>query len=654
MLRVVKSLAVGFLSLYLISCGSGGDSVSSDTNPAVDSSDTNPAVDSSDTNPAVDSSDNQGALLKGVFIDSPTENLFYKTLTQSGYTNSLGEFYYLSDEIVEFYIGELSLGSSHGNKVITPFDFLTNNSDPDYAQNILRLLQTLDEDGVPDNGIQLSDETIQKTNIYKDDIDFNLPSTEFESQEGVTNLMVETSNTTLVSTSDAFTHFWGSINTFNSNTGFSEDTTSIEGQKYLGHYGDFLVYEVLSDTPDDVQSLVSYSDTLLKVTEQIIGYIITIPGPAYLNVPAWIEMSITLLQDYGVYPSVTMKLLTNDGIVKSDVIAQDERVIPLIFLKTGNEIFTNPGSIQLFIKGSTSNYTDVTGSFIFDEPFGIAYHNDLYDYLSDNTPFSYANFSKLESHLVSVLEPNKVYLFIPSGGRVSNLHNNLGIEDPVNGKYLFNGDGILYYNHDSTIGISFDDVGRYKMSVSLPLFSSLLVNDGSVIAEVASPRPYVVGDTGPSGGIVFYVDGTGMHGLEAAPTDLEVGDGVPWGCNNTLVRANYLGNGYGHQRALGTGALNTINIINQCTTPGIAARLVSDYIFNDFNDWYLPSKDEMKELIINENVFTNLNSLWYWTSTQVSSMDGFYPTEVGVTRQTYIRSVLNANVLGNVRPVRTF
>jgi len=108
----------------------------------------------------------------GSFIDSPVEGLRYETLTQSGLTNSLGEFTYLKGESVTFYIGGTQLGVTQGANIVTPFSLLgitpltteaeistaltTNRVNSfDRAINIATLLQTLDIDGDPENGINL-------------------------------------------------------------------------------------------------------------------------------------------------------------------------------------------------------------------------------------------------------------------------------------------------------------------------------------------------------------------------------------------------------------------------------------------------------------------------------------------------------------------
>ena len=76
---------------------------------------------------------------------------------------------------------------------------------------------------------------------------------------------------------------------------------------------------------------------------------------------------------------------------------------------------------------------------------------------------------------------------------------------------------------------------------------------------------YEIGDTGPAGGIVFYVTGGGLHGLEAAPADLSQ---TVWGCADTVI-AGADGTG------IGTGAQNTVDILAGCSTRPIAASVAA-------------------------------------------------------------------------------
>ena len=85
------------------------------------------------------------------------------------------------------------------------------------------------------------------------------------------------------------------------------------------------------------------------------------------------------------------------------------------------------------------------------------------------------------------------------------------------------------------------------------------------------------------GGYIFYLDATGCHGLVAAPVDQSAG--AEWGCIGTSIG--------GTSAAVGTGQANTTAIVNGCPTAGLAARLCDDLVYGGYDDWFLPSKDEL-------------------------------------------------------------
>jgi hypothetical protein len=115
-----------------------------------------------------------------------------------------------------------------------------------------------------------------------------------------------------------------------------------------------------------------------------------------------------------------------------------------------------------------------------------------------------------------------------------------------------------------------------------------------------------------AGGIVFYIDGTGEHGLVCAATDQ---GGYSWGCLGTSIPTG---------TALGTGAVNTAAIVATCGEASIAAKICDDLVLNSYSDWFLPSLDELSMM------FTNLHSQgvgafsisYYWSSSQ--AWDGNY------------------------------
>jgi hypothetical protein len=165
-----------------------------------------------------------------------------------------------------------------------------------------------------------------------------------------------------------------------------------------------------------------------------------------------------------------------------------------------------------------------------------------------------------------------------------------------------------------------------------------------------------VGDIGPGGGYVFYVSptvinvatgiSTGGIYLEAAPVSQQ--GTAEFGCTGT----NTPGTSY----AVGSGAANTLAIINACATAGIAARVTSNLTFAGFSDWFMPSLDEMTAIY--NNLYRNTPSLGgftgldYGSSSQGTNGNGY---------QAYwwfgngaVNGQTNKNLAVAYRPVRAF
>lgn len=93
-------------------------------------------------------------LLRGVFLDSPVQGLQFRTETQQGLTGAEGGFVYLPGESVVFGLGELEFAQVPAQPTMTPMELAgTDDIESPEVVNILRLLQSIDEDGDPDNGI---------------------------------------------------------------------------------------------------------------------------------------------------------------------------------------------------------------------------------------------------------------------------------------------------------------------------------------------------------------------------------------------------------------------------------------------------------------------------------------------------------------------
>jgi hypothetical protein len=96
---------------------------------------------------------------EGVFLDSAVEGIRFETVNLIGFTDADGTFRYVTGEDVRFYIGDILLGSARGAPVLTPVDFVSgaNSVSNDHVTNIIRFIQTLDEDYDSGNGIRITD-----------------------------------------------------------------------------------------------------------------------------------------------------------------------------------------------------------------------------------------------------------------------------------------------------------------------------------------------------------------------------------------------------------------------------------------------------------------------------------------------------------------
>lgn len=149
----------------------------------------------------------------------------------------------------------------------------------------------------------------------------------------------------------------------------------------------------------------------------------------------------------------------------------------------------------------------------------------------------------------------------------------------------------------------------------------------TIVGNTINATTYSVGDFA-QGGIVFWVDETGQHGLVAAKEDQSTG--VRW----------YAGT-YGNTQAKGdgpfSGEANTSIIIAAQVAIGddgstYAARICNELQVTEggktYGDWYLPSKEELNLMYQNKatidatagvNGGSGFASAWYWSSTENSN-----------------------------------
>ncbi|TVR06158.1 MAG: DUF1566 domain-containing protein [Spirochaetaceae bacterium] len=166
--------------------------------------------------------------------------------------------------------------------------------------------------------------------------------------------------------------------------------------------------------------------------------------------------------------------------------------------------------------------------------------------------------------------------------------------------------------------------------------------------------PFAIGDIGPAGGLVFYVDEAGDFPwtyLEAAPAGWSGDPEDPQLSWENITSTDVPD---AEQAAIGTGAANTTAIIAALGPErGFAAHAAGELDLNGFDDWFLPSLDELNMLYLNlqDQVVPlgGLSAVRYWSSTQHAQ---------SIAR--YLNFADGTSALGSkpsqhrVRPVRRF
>jgi hypothetical protein len=150
-----------------------------------------------------------------------------------------------------------------------------------------------------------------------------------------------------------------------------------------------------------------------------------------------------------------------------------------------------------------------------------------------------------------------------------------------------------------------DSVGVYTSGTGIDITNNVISS--------TSGATLVIGDS-YQGGIIFWLDASGEHGLIAAAADQS--SGIQW-YNGTYRYTGTTGDG------LYAGKMNTAMIVatqmadNQ--TGNFAAKFCADYSVIDggvtYGDWYLPSKYELNLLYLQRTVVGGFANDYYWSST---------------------------------------
>jgi hypothetical protein len=275
---------------------------------------------------------------------------------------------------------------------------------------------------------------------------------------------------------------------------------------------------------------------------------------------------------------------------------------------------------------------------------------------------------------------------------------------------MFNGTKTIanIYSNAGTFEVGFDDIGTTVTSTSggfTVTFTTPVALASNVVKLTlqSTPRriwtcdlggPCTVGDTGPGGGIIFYVEPAGFScgptgsstckNLEIAPSGWNGTDSEEAVWSHQFESLTPM-NGKGQMvsdwnnfstSSIGRGYINTVTITTNDNRGELhAAKRSQDYRGGGFSDWYLPNIAEANAICrwttganpinhgtpcvggtVNQSRYgaqsANLGGA-YWTSSEKSYLYG-HRYNFGVGRDDNNATELEKRRFNKVRPIRAF
>jgi len=210
---------------------------------------------------------------------------------------------------------------------------------------------------------------------------------------------------------------------------------------------------------------------------------------------------------------------------------------------------------------------------------------------------------------------------------------------------------LMGVNDASTITTPATSLLIYNTATATGVTPGYYYNAGTsgapVWTRLATGDALAIGDT-YQGGIIFWLDATGQHGLIAATVDQSTG--IQW-YNGTDRYTGTIGDG------LYAGSMNTALIVATQTADNpagnFAAKVCADYSVTvggvTYGYWYLPSNYELNLLYLQKGVVGGFASNYYWSSTEGN--DHFASTHNFANGSPYDKDKSNTYY---VRAVRAF
>lgn len=191
--------------------------------------------------------------ISGLFLDSPVIGIGYRTQTLEGITDTEGRYDYIEGETVTFHIGDLEFPATEASGIVTPLDIAnTEDVTTDSVVNMARLLQTLDQDSNPSNGITITQTALDSA----EPVNFDLAVSEFAASSAVLSTVAnggqDTSVSELISEEAALSHLTDELTKNNIQVGIvgswlaSVDENDLLSITFFND-GTYVLFEVDSD-----------------------------------------------------------------------------------------------------------------------------------------------------------------------------------------------------------------------------------------------------------------------------------------------------------------------------------------------------------------------------------------------------------------------
>jgi hypothetical protein len=170
---------------------------------------------------------------------------------------------------------------------------------------------------------------------------------------------------------------------------------------------------------------------------------------------------------------------------------------------------------------------------------------------------------------------------------------------------------------------------KILLACTLGISTFAVSQQPAIAASCAQGGACAVGNRGPGGGtIVFDAGSVQWWGQYLEALSLAMGTGLPWSLkpttslypNDTTKRLHI------DAKGIGMGRTNTANIVAQSGPGQYAASFVDNLVMNNYDDWFLPSVDELNATYFTRAVkgVPKMPAVPYWSSSENSANYAWY------------------------------